>query len=208
MPPLQGRSSGPTSSPWQVFAAVGLVMVLAAAGVALARSTTTTPRPATAEPPPSPWEVHLARAADTRVKWLMPSITGIDGPRSLRHIEAPAIGTFWVSLQDGDPLRYDATMLQDVGPVTSDPKALVVDAMDRLDGDAPIQFDRVEESDGVADVGYVEQFDDRVYVGEAYAWKGQIFSLSAAYPASRPALRATAQDALRRMQRTLSFSPL
>jgi hypothetical protein len=138
----------------------------------------------------------------------MPSITGIDGPRSLRHIEAPAIGTFWVSLQGPDPLRYDATLLQDVGSPDSDPETVVVSAMDRLDGGSPIQFDPVTESNGVAEVGFVEQFDNRIYIGEAYAWKGQVFSMSAGYPASRPDLRVTAQDALRTMERDLSFSPL
>ncbi len=209
-PPIQGPTSQPGSPRWAVFAIVGLAVVLLAAGIrtVVLNAKPTPRRPTIAEAMPEPWQVHLARAAGTQIRWLMPATTGIDGPRSLLHIPAPAIGTFWVSMPVTENLRYDGTLLQDVGPASSDPKALVVDAVDRLDGEAPIDFGDVVQSGGAAEVDYIEQFDNRTYVGHAYAWSGQVFTLSVAYPADRVDLRMKAHDELHAMQGDVTFAPV
>lgn len=144
-------------------------------------------------------------AGGVTVWWEMPRINLIDGPRPPRNVAAPASVTYWAYGGVGVELRYDAMMLTDLGHLGANDDEILRAALTQLNGGAPIQIGVSQRSGGRVEVEFSEQLSERVYVGRAYSWGGNVFTVAVGIPWNREDLVQAAQRELVRMDATITF---
>ncbi len=152
--------------------------------------------------------VMTTRAGSLQVRWEMPRTNLLDGPRPLRHIPAPAIGTFWVYGGPDVELRYDAMLLTNLSHLGTTDEAIASEALTSLNGPTPIRLTAGTGQTSRFMVDWVQPNGDRVYFGKAWSWEGNVFSLAVGAPWDREDLAQAAIDQLLTMTRTVRFEPL
>lgn len=144
-------------------------------------------------------------AGNYEIRWTMPRPNALDGPRPLRYIEAPAMGTFWIHGGWEIPVRYDVGIITDVGHMGGTDEEILINTLTQFNGKNPIQFQPAQQLAGRVLVDWMQSFDGRVYLGRSWSFEGNIFSISAAVPAERIDLAKAGSDQLLSVSRTVEF---
>lgn len=144
-------------------------------------------------------------AGGVTVWWEMPRINLIDGPRPPRNIAAPANVTYWAYGGVGVDLRYDAMMLTGLGHLGANDDEILRAALTQLNGGAPIEIGVSQRAGGRVEVDFIEQLEERTYIGFAYSWGGNVFSVAVGIPWNREDLMEAARRELVRMDDTVTF---
>lgn len=174
----------------------------------------TKPRPETIPQSELPEEylpdrpVLMTRAGSYQVSWAMPRPNLIDGPRPLKYIDAPATGTFWAYGGVGVEVRYDATLLTDLGHLGTTDEEIARAALTNLNGANPISLSGVEDHGTRTSIDWSQPHGDRVYFGTAWSFEGNVFAVSVAVPWDREDLADAAIQEMLSMSWSIRFDPL
>ncbi len=105
----------------------------------------------------------------------LPGPVEIEGPRPLRHLAEPTVGTFARSYGSDLPLRYDAFLIDHAEQLgTTDARRLAY-VLRHLDGDPNVvTLHSITTSGSNTQVEYEEVFNDRYLYAYGFARKGVI----------------------------------
>lgn len=146
-----------------------------------------------------------AEAGGTTIRWRMPRINLIDGPRPPRNLDPPAEVTIWSYGGAGVDLRYDATLITGLAGLGANDDEIARAALSRFNGGTPIRMLTSKRSNGRLELPYQEQAVDRVWFGLAYSWDGNLFTVSVGVPWNREDLTDAAQIELARFNLSVVF---
>lgn len=148
---------------------------------------------------------HRAKSDRYLISWFMPQAELLDGPKDLTYVADPATGTFWGNLHADPPMRYDATLLEQLDSFGSNDANVMKYAIGALSPKNRIEFGEANVVDDFTRIDFTKEYDNRIYLGHGFAWKGNVFLVSVAYPDDQPEQRPAAQARLDRFVETVVF---
>lgn len=99
----------------------------------------------------------------------LPGPVDLDGPRDLRNLAPPTVGTFAGALSADEELRFDALVIDRAGQYGGTDAAVLDHVVRNVDGNPElVELPRVDTVGGHAEASYTEEFNDRYLF--AYAW--------------------------------------
>lgn len=135
----------------------------------------------------------------------LPGEVTIDGPRDLRNLDAPAVGTFAMSYGPDEELRYDALVIDRADRFESNDRDRLRYVLEHLDGDPDaITLGPIEKISSHLEVPYDEIFNDRRLDAYGFGRGGVVVAVNVGrYPSTSADTTRLAHLDLERIRRSI-----